>query len=162
MKQIIQPAVLGVFVLCAGVWCAGCAHTKSSEATEIRESSWQAELDECREVRLSVIRGVERNDGEPERVYERLALEVRPRARLQFEKTLKSIELKPGVPEGQLRFDEIDVRADESRRRVWFVDRVTRRVVATLERDTGMTTGPDDGPPAWATPDGGVLLSGGK
>jgi hypothetical protein len=136
----------------------GCAHHRSSETTRIRQASWQANLDDCREVRLSSHKGYDREDGEPARRYEQLTLEIRPRKHLEFESVLKTIELTSGGRSGQLEFGEIEVRADEARRRVWFVDRKTGRIVATLDRDTGATTGPDDAAPVWATPEGGVVL----
>jgi hypothetical protein len=156
------PGILHTFAMLAllSVVCTlGCTHTRSTEATTIRQASWHAVLDECQEVHLSFDRVHEHESGEPERSYEQLTLELRPRPHLRFERLLKSVEMKPGASEGQFRFDEIEVRADEARRRVWFVDRETRRVIATLDRDTGSTTGPDDEPPPWATVDGGVPLS---
>ena len=146
----------------ASVACSlGCAHTMSSESTRIRQASWHADLDDYQEVRLSISRIHSRDDGAPARTFEQLTLEVRPRPHLQFESILKSVEFTPGVRRGQLGFDEIEVRADESRSRVWFVDRATGLIVATLDRDTGATTGPDDEPPSWAAVDGGILLEGG-
>lgn len=147
-----------VLALVSIVCSLGCAHKMSSESTRIRQATWQATLDYCQEVRLSFYRVHNRHAGEPERTYDQLTLELRPRSHLQSESLLKSVELKPGVERGQFRFDDIEVRADESRRRVWFVDREAGRVIATLDRDTGSTTGPDDEPPAWATVNGGVLL----
>ncbi|KPJ58952.1 MAG: hypothetical protein AMJ46_13035 [Latescibacteria bacterium DG_63] len=147
-----------VLALVSIVCSLGCAHTMSSESTRIRQASWQATLDDCQEVRLSFHRVHDRSAGEPGRTYDQLTLELRPRSHLQSESLLKSIGLKPGVERGQFRFGDIEVRADESRRRVWFADREAGRVVATLDRDTGLTTGPDDEPPVWATVNGGVLL----
>ena len=50
-------------VLALTVCNLGCAHTTSSESTRIRQASWQADLDECREVLLSVSRVHNREDG---------------------------------------------------------------------------------------------------
>lgn len=136
----------------------GCAHGVKSESTVVRQATWQADLDDCREVSLSVERVHDRAEGQPDRTYERLALKVRPRRELEFEAVVKSIEMREGVPAKGLAYDEIEVRADELRRRVWFIDRDTGRVIATLDRDTGVTTGPDDEQPSWATPHGGVVL----
>lgn len=154
--RFLRASAVLVFVSIA---CGlGCAHTASSEATVIRQASWQATLDDCQDVRLSYSLAHERTGDEPERTYDRLILEVRPREHLELRSLLKSIELKPGVQRGQFMFDDIEVRADESRQRVWFIDREAGRVVASLNRATGATTGPDDEPPVWATPDGGVVL----
>jgi hypothetical protein len=83
---------------------------------------------------------------------------IYPRKHLHFERTLKTIELTVGVPSGQLRIEHADARIDEARQKIWFVERDTDRIIATLDLETGRTTGPDDEPPAWATPDGGLPL----
>ena len=149
-------------VLAATLCGLGCAHTVTSESTRIRQAVWQAPLDECQEVLLSVSRVHDSENGESVGTYEQLTLELRPRRELEFEALLESVELSPGSRMGQLEYDDIEVRADKSRQRVWFVDVAERRVVATLDRDTRATTGPDDDPPPWATVDGGVLLRAGK
>jgi hypothetical protein len=77
---------------------------------------------------------------------------------LHFEQTIKTVEPKFGVPSGQCRFENVEARRDETGRKVWLVQRDTSRIVATLDRVTHATTGPDDEPPAWATPDGGQPL----
>ena len=145
-------------VLALTVCSLGCAHTMSSESTRIRQASWQADLDEYQEVLLSVSRVHNREDGAAAGTYEELTLEVRPRPDLQFERLLKSVELRPSGRTGVFPFEDIEVRADESGRRVWFVDVAAQRVIATLNRDTRVATGPDDEPPSWAAVDGGVLL----
>jgi hypothetical protein len=137
----------------------GCSQsTIYTSSTRVRQETWRANLDECRQVRLSCDLVRDRLTGEPDRKYEQLRLEVAPREHLSFRRTLKKIELKFGVPRGQLRFQDVEVRADQERRRVWFVDGDTKRIIATLDRETGATTGPDDDPPDWATPDGGAPL----
>jgi hypothetical protein len=127
-------------------------------STRWREESWRANLDDCREVSLSVYRGREDVEGKPDRRYEQLTLAVRPQSHLKFERAVKTVDLEPGVPGGQLKFEEVQVWTDPEGRRVWFVDLAAGRVIATLDRETGATTGPDDESPAWATSDGGVLL----
>ena len=152
----LKMCVICVFAL--GVCSLGCAHTMSSESTRIRQVSWQADLDEYQEILLSVSRVHDTENGEAVGTYEELTLEVRPRPSLQFESLLESVELKPGVRARRLPYEEVEVRADDSRRRVWFVDVAAQRVIATLDRETRETTGPDDEPPPWATVEGGVLL----
>ena len=149
-------------VLVVTVCSLGCAHTMSSESTRIRQVAWQAELDEYQEVVLSVSRIYDSEDGETIGTHEDLMLEVRPRPSLQYESLLKSVELRSGSQAGELRYEDIEVRADDSRRRVWFIDVEAQQVIATLDRDTLITTGPDDEAPSWATVDGGVLLKAGE
>ena len=122
------------------------------------ETLCSAGLDECREIELTYDRLRDREAGEPERAYELLRIVVKPRQRLHFEQTVKTVELEFGVPRGQCRFKDVEGRTDESGQKVWFVQRDTSRIVATLDIETHETTGPDDEPPAWATPDGGEPL----
>jgi hypothetical protein len=136
--------------------CIGCAPERSSTLTSYPLCC--AALDECREVELSYGVGREREGLEPVRKYEMLTLEVRPRPSLRSKHVLKTIEQKPGSPSGELRFLNVRVRTDETGQRIWFVESSTGRILATLDRQTGRTTGPDDEPPAWAKPDGGHPL----
>ena len=149
------PLVLSVALLWAGL---GCSQNTLSSSTRISRASWRADLDEWREVMLSCDLVQDRTDTGPVRTYEQLRLAVRPRKHLHFESTLKTVELGPGVPRGQLRYRNVEARTDETHRKVWFVQRDTGRIIATFDREKGETTGPDDKPPAWATPDGGELL----
>jgi hypothetical protein len=119
------------------------------------ETLCTAGLDECREIWLTYDRLREREAGEPERAYEQLRVVVKPRRQLRFEQSVKTVELKFGVPRGQCRFENVEARRDKTGQKVWFVERDTSRIVATLDLETHETTGPDDEPPAWATPDGG-------
>lgn len=155
-RSLLKVCAMCVLVLT--VCGPGCAHTMSTESTRIRQASWQADLDEYQEILLSISRVHDREDGTAAGTYDELTLEVRPQPSLQFESLLKSVELSSGARTGISPFGEIEVRTDESGRRVWFVDVAAQRVVATLDRDTRATTGPDDEPPAWAAVDGGVLL----
>lgn len=155
-----QAVQCGVVALVAGLvlTAVGCSSAGSS-ATHIRmKTLCSAGLDECREIELTCDRSWDRDAGKPERTYELLRVVVKPRELLSFEQTVKSVELKPGVPDGQCQFDNVEARRDEAGRRVWFVQRDTSRVIATVDLTTHATTGPDDEPPAWATPDGGKVL----
>lgn len=150
----------GVFGLLAGVLFAsiGCSSPGGSSTRTRMATLCRAGLDDCREIELTYDHLRDREAGEPERTYEQLRIVVRPRAPLSFEQTVKSAEVKLGTPQGQYRFENVDVRRDKTGRKVWFVQRDTSRIIATLDLDTHATTGPDDEPPAWATPDGGAPL----
>ena len=136
--------------------CIGCTPERSS--TLNRYPLCCAAVDEYREVGLSYDVRKEREGWESVRRYEMLTLEVRPRPSLRSKHVLKTIEQKPGSSSGELRFQDVEVRTDETRQKVWFVERRTGRILATLDRQSGRTTGPDDEPPAWAKPDGGHPL----
>jgi hypothetical protein len=157
MRHVTQCGVVG---LAAGLVLAstGCSSPGSS-ATQIRmQTLCSAGLDECREIALTHDRLWDRAAGEPERAYEQLRVVVRPRKPLHFEQVVKSVELKFGEPGGQCRFENVEARRDETGQKVWFVQRDTSRIVATVDLVTHATTGPDDEPPGWATPDGGKPL----
>jgi len=155
--RFLKVFIFGGIVSCG--WVLGCAHGVASESTKVRLLQWQADLDDCREVSLSVYQSTDNIEGQPESKSEELTLEVRPRRHLEFKVVLKSVDAKAGDLAGQFNADEIEVRADESRRKVWFVDKRAKRVIATLDRESGQTTGPDDQPPPWATPDGGTPIA---
>ena len=157
IRQVTQYVAVG---LVAGLVLAsvGCASAGSS-ATQIRmKTLCSAGLDECREIALTYDRLWDREAGKPERAYEQLRIVVKPREALQFEQTVKTVELRSGAPRGQCQFENVEARRDDAGRRVWFVQRDTSRIIATVDLTTHATTGPDDDPPPWATADGGKPL----
>jgi hypothetical protein len=157
MQQAARCGVVGLVVglVLASVGCS----SPGSSATQIRmQTLCSAGLDECREIALTYDRLWDRAAGQPERAYEQLRVVVKPRPQLQFEQAVKTVELKFGVPRGQCRFENVEARRDETGQKVWFVQRGTSRILATVDLYTHETTGPDDEPPAWATPDGGKPL----
>ena len=150
-------AVCGTIVVVAS---QGCSQNKHYTSTRTSQVTWRAGLDDCREVKLSYDLIRDRHGPErPERRYEQLTLQVVPRESLRLMRALKKIELKTGVPRGKLKYRDIEIRTDQQHRKVWFVDTETRHIVATLDVETGATTGPDDKAPKWATPDSGVPLA---
>ena len=157
MQQVEQYGVVG---LVAGLVLAsvGCSSPARSSTRTRMQTLCSAGLDECREIELTCDRLWEREDGEPQRVYELLRVVVKPRQELSLEQTVKTVELKFGVPRGQCRFENVEARRDETGQKVWFVQRDTARIIATADLWTRETTGPDDEPPVWATPDGGKPL----
>jgi len=157
MRQVAKYGVAGLVtgLVLAGVGCS----SPTSSSTRVRmEKLCGGELDECREIELTVDRLRNHEAGKPEREYELLRVVVRPRKHLHFEDTLKKVELELGVPRGQCRFENVEARRDETGQKVWFVQRDSSRIIATVDLWTRKTTGPDDDPPAWATPDGGEPL----
>ena len=157
MQQVAQYGMVG---LVAGLVLAsvGCSSPAGSSTRTRMQTLCSAGLDDCREIELTYDRLRDRDVGEPERAYELLRVVVKPRQQLSFEQTVKTVELKFGVPRGQCRLENVEARRDETGQKVWFVQRDTSRIVATLDLQTHETTGPDDEPPAWATPDGGEPL----
>ncbi len=111
-----NTVVLKTFAICVLGLAAGgvgCAHTMSSESTQIREVSWQADVDEYQEVMLSVSQIVDSENGAAVGSREELTLEVRPRPDLQYESVLKSVELQSGTRarSNEFPFKSVEVRA---------------------------------------------------
>jgi hypothetical protein len=146
-------AALGIAIVLAA---AGCSTTSSSTLT--RHAICRGNLDDYRQIELTYDVREDREGLMPPRRCEQLTIEVKPRPELHFRQAVKAIDLGSTAPRGQLCFENVVARTDETRQRVWFIQRDTGRVIATLDRQTGQTTGPDDEPPPWATPTGGQLL----
>ena len=143
---MLAHVVCGVTLL---VVSRGCSQNKHYTSTRTSQVTWRAGLDDCRDVKLSydLIRD-RHGPEEPERRYEQLTLQVVPRKHLRLMRALKKIEIKTGVPRGQLKYRDVEIRTDGEYRKVWFVDTETSRIVATLNAETGVTTGPDEAPPS--------------
>ncbi len=54
--------------------------------------------------------------------------------------------------------ENLEGRTSPDRRRIWIVDKRSGRVIASYDFQTGACTGPDDQPPTWADPQGGIPL----
>jgi hypothetical protein len=154
-RQIWSHSLLSTSVLLT-LACLGCQPEYHSTLTS--EPLYCAGLDEYREIELSYGVRKEREGMEPERTHEQLVLKIRPRPSLRSKVVLKSVERKAGVKSGALRFPDVVARTDETGQKVWFVQNGTGRILATMDLETGKATGPDDEPPAWATPEGGRPL----
>jgi hypothetical protein len=63
---------------------------------------------------------------------------------------------KPDDPNFLIFQEGFDGRTDAAHRRFWLVQ--DGKVVATLDRDTGVITGPADIPPEWAKPETGNVM----
>ena len=158
MKRMIPyrglPILLSASLVFGG---AGCSSSDSTESTQMLRATCRGTLDDCREVRLSEVWVRDCENGRLVDEYLQLRIEVRPRDDLSFERSLKKAEPRREAL-GKFDLHNLEVRADGSRSKVWFVERDTDRIIATLDRETGRTTGPDDEPPTWATQDGGERL----
>ena len=154
-KAFVVAAIVG-FGLTAVVTWVGCSPSRTSTRT-----SWmisQADLDEYRRIEFSYDVVRDHEGRQLVREYEQLLLRIGPREDLRVRRAVKTVELTPGDSRPQVRFENVEARANETRERIWFVERETGRIVATFDSSTDKTTGPDEPPPPWATPTGGVLL----
>ena len=158
MKRMIPHRGLSTFLSASLVFGgAGCSSSYSTECTAMIRATCHETLDDCREVGLSEVWVRDYENGRLVDEYSQLRTEVRPRDDLRFERSLKKAEPRRGAL-GKFDLHNLEIRADVSRSKVWFVERDTDRIIATLDRETGRTTGPDDEPPTWATPDSGERL----
>lgn len=146
---------LPALTILAGV---GCSSSQSSTRTRWSYALCQGHLNEYLDFELSHDMVSDRIGVSPTHKYEQLMLRVTPRDDLRERRALKTIDLVPGASRKQLRFENVQARTDDTRTRIWFVETETGRILATLDRETGVATGPDDTPPSWAISDGGVLI----
>ncbi|HKQ50274.1 MAG TPA: hypothetical protein VJZ71_19530 [Phycisphaerae bacterium] len=60
---------------------------------------------------------------------------------------------------GPLRFENIEIRADDNRTKLWIVDSESRSIIATYNLGTGEVSDHRQNGPAWARADSGILLN---
>jgi len=156
-RSILLRGLLVLLSVCLTLEDAGCSSSYSTERTAMIRATCHETLDDCREVGLSEVWVRDYENGRLVDEYFQLQIEVCPRDDLRFERSLKKAKPRREAL-GEFDLHDLEVRADGSRSKVWFVERDTDRIIATLDRETGRTTGPDDEPPTWATPDGGERL----
>ena len=140
------------------VIATGCATTHTSTRTVHRETIYKAELDGCRDVMLSHDLVSAWEDRNPKRYSEEIAIRIKPREFPSFSATVKSLGRRSGRQGRSIDLGTIEARCNESQSRIWFIDRDAGCVIATVDRLTEQTTGPDDEHPAWADPNAGTRL----
>jgi hypothetical protein len=145
---------LGALALAATI---GCASTSTS-STRTSTTLFREVLDEWREIELRRSRVQSYENGWLVDEYFELSLRISPRKEASFRQVLKKVDAGWGKQPSELDFHNVEARTDETRQRLWLVDRDASRIIATLDQGSGQTTGPDDDPPPWATPEGGVPL----
>jgi hypothetical protein len=142
-------------VIAGLIFFAGCAtYSKTTGQGNIS----QADLDQSSEVALVYNLWKESQDSHPVDDRSYYSIVIRPRKPIEEDYRLKEIEGARRAGTFTLNQESLEVRTDDARRRIWFVERSAGCVIATLDRDTGETTWFPIEPPAWATLDGGVLL----
>jgi hypothetical protein len=83
---------------------------------------------------------------------------VRPRKLTEADYALKRAGATEWPSHKAFNYTDVDARCDADGQRIWFVDRTTQKVIGSVDRQSGATSGPDDVPPAWATVDGGRVV----
>ncbi len=137
----------------------GCHHAFGSKC--VRVSQWQ--LDPERRIALLFIESSYPDWAGEELTYSLAKLEIRNARLLSCGLEDEAIlyytigSPKRRVPPSKERFE---IRADESRKRIWVVNLVSGRIVGTYNIETGETSGSSEARPVWAQADGGVALKG--
>lgn len=117
-----------------------------------------ANLDDCDQVRLLHCRTMSRKGLQPWERSEKMMVMVEPRRTAGAEYVLKHVDGDARPSWSRIERGHIEARSDAARQRIWFVDTQTGRIAGSIDRASGQTTGPDDNPPAWATPTAGEPL----
>ena len=144
------------------VHCLGCSNRIRTGTIYSSQSyaavSWSADLDDYRVVHLVDAHHLTYSSIEPKREVKQLILKISPKNQSYVKRILKAFPLNIKGAMHELLCEEIELRTDQERKKVWFVYKPLNHVIATVDITTGSTTGPEDPPPGWATLDGGFLL----
>lgn len=117
-----------------------------------------ANLDANYAVLLSHRASKHREGLNPEQRSEQLIVEIVPRPLPREDYTMASQPVQTWPSFSHYQYRDVEARADSAGRRVWYIDRTTGSIIATVDRDSGSTTGPGDTARDWATRDSGRVL----
>ena len=135
-----------------------CQHHFLSQSTTIKHAaSWHADFDDFREIQLSSIHLQTYSSAEPKRENRQLALKISQKETFQLDRVIEDTKLNSDKTH-ELSCEEVEMRTDTERKKVWFVFKPTNHVIATIDIKTGRTTGPNSPTPDWAIPGGGSLI----
>jgi len=93
---------------------------------------------------------------------EQIVVCVRPRPLKGATYTLERVDVNQWPSWSHFDYQDVEARVDADGRYIWFIDRTGGKVIGSVDRVTGQTTGPGDEPPEWATLDGGQRLDPGR
>ncbi len=158
MRQRRGYGTVALFSASLLIIATGCTAPYTSTRTVNRQNIYRAELECCRDVYLSHDLTSESENRGLKRHYEEITIRIEPREVPEFEATVKKVDRPMGLRGRSLEIGTIEARCNESQSRIWFVDKDAGRVIATVDRVIGQTTGPDDEHPGWADPNGGTRL----
>lgn len=146
----ITSLVLPLVPLAAG--CSG------STTSHMNRTIHRAHLDDCYEIKLVHRSSKHREGWRPATCSEETIVLIEPRVIQSDEYSARRVDV-PGWPSwSSFEFGDVEARCDAARERIWFLDRASGRVVASVDRCSRQTTGPGDPAPPWATADGGQRL----
>lgn len=134
---------------------AGCHHAFGNKC--VRASQWQ--LDPEHRVTLLFVSSTYPEWAGEELTYSQAEIQIRNTDpldnRLEDEAILY---YHKGSKRWTPSKDRYEVRADETRRRIWVVNLASGNIVGTYNIETGETSGSKGAKPAWAQRTGGVVL----
>ncbi len=145
-------------VLLTGALCMGAAgcHNLFGQ-TRVSIDEWK--LDQDRYVRLKNTCSIYPEWADSDLTYSELSLEVCTDDAVIHQHVIDRRKAGDQRRRGPIPLGEYEARTDESRQRLWIVDKKIHRVIVTHDCQTKTTCVPGEGPPARARLDEGDVLT---
>ena len=133
---------------------AGCHHAFGSRA--VQADGWKVQDTS----EIHVIRRWARYPtwADAELTYADVVLETRADGAVVHRRTLARREQVEVLKDGPIKLGVLEARSTPERDRIWIVDKDARRVIASHDRRTKITTGIGEQAPSWAGPAVGDIL----
>lgn len=133
---------------------AGCHHAFGSRAVTV--DGWKVQ-------NTSEIHVIRRSAHYPawadsKLTYADVVLETYAGGKVVHRRTLARREQAEFLKNGPIKLGVLEARSTPERDRIWIVDKDARRVIASHDRRTRITTGIGEQAPSWAGPDVGDIL----
>ena len=132
----------------------GCALFQNTTSVVV----YRGEVEATRSI--EVRREVGRNavTADPARNYDVLTVYAKEGNQIAFSRRIGHSAPDSDLDFEQLQSREWEGRTDSLRQRVWLIDKERQRVMASIDWEEHVITGPEDSQPAWARLDGGIEL----
>lgn len=133
---------------------AGCHHAFGSKV--VQADGWKVQGAS----EIHVIRRSARYPtwADSELTYADVVLETYARGKIVHRRSLARREQAEVLKDGPIKLGVLEARSTPERDRIWIVDTDARRVIASHDRRTKITTGIGEQAPSWAGPDIGDIL----
>lgn len=157
-----------VIVIISLIFFQSCSHVDYSSTRLKHGISWHAVLDNCRQddclqiefwiIDLQTTTAVNPKREYKKHEYRQFIIKMRQGNWFSMDRVIEDNKLKTGKT-NDLLCEDVEIHTNPEQKKVWFVYKPTNHVIATIDlTNGGKTTGPNKRPPAWASPDGGLLL----
>ena len=119
---------------------------------------YRGEVEETRSI--EVRREIGRNavTADPARNYDVLTVYAKDGNQIAFSRRIRHSAPDSDSDSEQFQSREWEGRTDSLRQRVWLIDKERQRVMASIDWENRVITGPQDSQPGWARLDGGIEL----